>query len=250
VISHDRHFLNAVCTHIADIDYDTVIIYPGNYDDMVDMKIQARSKIESENREKSKKVAQLQDFVSRFGAGTRASQVQSRKKEIERLVGLNFEQFTRSVLLAQGDFTAFMKANKDEKSSLLEKLTGTHIYSEISKKIFEKHKTQDQILKDLNIRSQGIPTFSDEEIKEIKKEESILVKQIIQLSTEIEALSKEIDWHEQLMQLNAGKQIALENLTKAEAEIITSTSLSKEGFLDRLAITSNKNIENKTARKK
>jgi ATPase subunit of ABC transporter with duplicated ATPase domains len=52
---------------------------------MVDMKIQARSKIESENREKSKKVAQLQDFVSRFGAGTRASQVQSRKKEIERL---------------------------------------------------------------------------------------------------------------------------------------------------------------------
>lgn len=85
VISHDRHFLNAVCTHIADIDYDTVIIYPGNYDDMVDMKMQARSKIESENREKSKKVAQLQDFVARFGAGTRASQVQSRKKEIERL---------------------------------------------------------------------------------------------------------------------------------------------------------------------
>lgn len=50
--------------------------------------------------------------------------------EIERLVGLNFEQFTRSVLLAQGDFTAFLKAGKDEKSALLEKLTGTHIYSE------------------------------------------------------------------------------------------------------------------------
>ena len=57
--------------------------------------------------------------------------------EIERLIGLNFEQFTRSVLLAQGDFTAFLKAGKDEKSSLLEKLTGTHIYSEISKKIFD-----------------------------------------------------------------------------------------------------------------
>jgi ATPase subunit of ABC transporter with duplicated ATPase domains len=85
VISHDRHFLNTVCTHIADIDYETVIIYPGNYDDMVQMKVQARSKIEAENREKAKKVAQLQDFVARFGAGTRASQVQSRKKEIERL---------------------------------------------------------------------------------------------------------------------------------------------------------------------
>lgn len=85
VISHDRHFLNTICTHIADIDYETVIIYPGNYDDMVEMKVQARGKIEAENREKAKKITQLQDFVARFGAGTRASQVQSRKKEIERL---------------------------------------------------------------------------------------------------------------------------------------------------------------------
>jgi ATPase subunit of ABC transporter with duplicated ATPase domains len=85
VISHDRHFLNAVCTHIADIDYDTIIIYTGNYDDMVAAKIQGREKIESENREKGKKIAQLQDFVARFGAGTRSSQTQSRLKEIKRL---------------------------------------------------------------------------------------------------------------------------------------------------------------------
>lgn len=85
VISHDRHFLNAVCTHIADIDYDTIIIYPGTYEDMVRAKMQARATIEAENRDKSKKIAQLQEFVSRFGAGQRSSQVQSRKKEIERL---------------------------------------------------------------------------------------------------------------------------------------------------------------------
>lgn len=85
VISHDRHFLNSVCTHIADIDYDTIIIYPGNYDSMVEAKIQGRSKIESENRDKAKKIAQLQDFVARFGAGQRASQTQSRIKEIKRL---------------------------------------------------------------------------------------------------------------------------------------------------------------------
>ena len=85
VISHDRHFLNAVCTHIADIDYDTIIIYPGNYDDMVEHKMQARQTIESANRDKSKKIAQLQDFVSRFAAGQRASQVQSRRKEMARL---------------------------------------------------------------------------------------------------------------------------------------------------------------------
>ncbi len=85
VISHDRHFLNAVCTHIADIDYDTIITYTGNYDEMVSAKVATRGKIESENRDKAKKVAQLQEFVARFAAGTRASQVQSRIKEIERL---------------------------------------------------------------------------------------------------------------------------------------------------------------------
>lgn len=85
VISHDRHFLNAVCTHIADIDYETIIIYTGNYDDMIDQKLQARQQIESANRDKQKKIAQLQEFVARFGAGQRASQVQSRKKEIQRL---------------------------------------------------------------------------------------------------------------------------------------------------------------------
>jgi ATPase subunit of ABC transporter with duplicated ATPase domains len=84
-ISHDRHFLNAICTHIADIDYETIITYPGGYDDMVRQKAQVRSRVESENAEKKKKISQLQDFVSRFSAGTRASQVQSRKNQLEKL---------------------------------------------------------------------------------------------------------------------------------------------------------------------
>ena len=85
VISHDRHFLNAVCTNIADIDYNAIITYVGGYDEMVLMKGQVRNRIESQNQEKQKKIAQLQDFIARFSAGTRASQVQSRKKQIEKL---------------------------------------------------------------------------------------------------------------------------------------------------------------------
>jgi ATPase subunit of ABC transporter with duplicated ATPase domains len=85
VISHDRHFLNAVCTHIADIDYDTIIVYPGNYDDMVEHKSEARTTVENDNKDKAKKIEQLQQFVSRFGAGQRSSQVQSRRKEMARL---------------------------------------------------------------------------------------------------------------------------------------------------------------------
>ncbi|MES1255168.1 MAG: ATP-binding cassette domain-containing protein [Acidobacteriota bacterium] len=85
VISHDRHFLNAVCTHTADIDYQTIITYTGGYDDMVVAKTQIRSRVEADNEQREKKIAQLNEFIARFSAGTRASQVMSRKKEVERL---------------------------------------------------------------------------------------------------------------------------------------------------------------------
>jgi len=85
VISHDRHFLNSVCTHTADIDYQTVIMYNGGYDDMVVAKTSIRSRIESENAQREKKIAQLNEFIARFSAGTRSAQATSRKKEVERL---------------------------------------------------------------------------------------------------------------------------------------------------------------------
>ncbi len=85
VISHDRHFLNEVSTHVADIDYETIIMYTGGYDDMVLAKTQIRSRVESQNAQREKKIAQLNEFIARFSAGTRSSQVTSRKKEVERL---------------------------------------------------------------------------------------------------------------------------------------------------------------------
>src|SRR5271163_2454752 len=84
-ISHDRHFLNSVCTHTADIDYETIITYTGGYDDMVLAKTQIRSRLESQNAQREKKIEQLNEFIARFSAGTRSSQVTSRKKEVERL---------------------------------------------------------------------------------------------------------------------------------------------------------------------
>jgi ATPase subunit of ABC transporter with duplicated ATPase domains len=85
VISHDRHFLNAVTTHTADIDYQTIITYTGGYDDMVVAKTQIRARLEAQNEQREKKIEQLNDFIARFSAGTRSSQVQSRRKEVERL---------------------------------------------------------------------------------------------------------------------------------------------------------------------
>ena len=85
VISHDRHFLNSVCTHTADIDYQTIIMYPGGYDDMVLAKTQIRARMEADNAVREKKIAQLNEFIARFSAGTRSAQATSRKKEVERL---------------------------------------------------------------------------------------------------------------------------------------------------------------------
>src|SRR6202162_644382 len=80
-----RHFLNSGCTHTADIDYETIIMYNGGYDDMVVAKTHIRARIESENAQREKKIAQLNEFIARFSAGTRSAQATSRKKEVERL---------------------------------------------------------------------------------------------------------------------------------------------------------------------
>jgi ATPase subunit of ABC transporter with duplicated ATPase domains len=85
VISHDRHFLNEVCTHTADIDYESIITYTGAYDEMVLAKTQIRARVEAGNAVREKKIAQLKEFIARFSGGTRSSQVMSRKKEVERI---------------------------------------------------------------------------------------------------------------------------------------------------------------------
>jgi exonuclease SbcC len=138
--------------------------------------------------------------------------------EIARLVGLNFDQFTRSVLLAQGDFTAFMKASKDEKSSLLEKLTGTSVYSEISKKVYEKYKAEEQLLRDLDLRKQGIITLTGEEMTALLDEQTAMNTELITLEQDLRGLTAEIDWHEQLAQMRIkydDAQTALQNATDA-----------------------------------
>lgn len=136
---------------------------------------------------------------------TLASEVPGKKQEtlneIARLIGLNFDQFTRSVLLAQGDFTAFMKAGRDEKASLLEKLTGTHVYSEISRKIYEKHKYEEQLLRELDLRKDGITTFTKEELQELQSERQIVEQQIGTLEKEAASLTEEITWHRDLTKL-------------------------------------------------
>ena len=86
IISHDRHFLNQVCTHMADLDYGKITVYPGNYDDFMEASSMARQQQKNANDRAKERIAELQDFVRRFSANkSKAKQATSRVKLIEKL---------------------------------------------------------------------------------------------------------------------------------------------------------------------
>jgi len=86
VISHDRHFLNSVCTHMADLDYGEIRMYPGNYDDFMIASSQARQLLINENAKKKAKISELQSFVKRFSANaSKAKQATSRANQIKKI---------------------------------------------------------------------------------------------------------------------------------------------------------------------
>jgi ATPase involved in DNA repair len=178
----------------------------------------------------------LQQAVTRLKNLTEDREVGGRKTEllpeIVRLVGLNYEQFTRSVLLAQGDFTAFLKADKDQKASLLEKLTGTQVYSEISKKIFERYREEEQALKLLEYSRAGITTLTDEELEALTAEYGTLAGKLQQLDTAIQGTAKEIEWHESLS--NYQRQLAAAEEALQQAVTEKAQSAHRERLLVRV----------------
>ena len=86
IISHDRHFLNQVCTHVADLDFQQLKIYPGNYDDFMLASVQARQRVEAANAKARDRISDLQEFVRRFSANaSKARQATSRKRQLEKI---------------------------------------------------------------------------------------------------------------------------------------------------------------------
>ena len=86
IISHDRHFLNSVCTHMADLDYANICLYPGNYDDYMIASAESRARLLSDNARKKEQIADLNEFVARFKANkSKARQATSRLKQVDKL---------------------------------------------------------------------------------------------------------------------------------------------------------------------
>ncbi|MCL4167830.1 UNVERIFIED_CONTAM: hypothetical protein GTU68_027674, partial [Idotea baltica] len=96
IISHDRHFLNQVCTHTCDMDYGKITSYPGNYDDYMEASIAARNQQAKDNAKAKQQVADLQDFVRRFSANaSKAKQATSRAKQIDKIKIEEFKPSSR-----------------------------------------------------------------------------------------------------------------------------------------------------------
>jgi ATPase subunit of ABC transporter with duplicated ATPase domains len=123
IISHDRHFLNQVCTHIADLDFQQLKVYPGNYDDFMLASTQARARVEAANAKAKDRISDLQEFVRRFSANaSKARQATSRRKAIEKIKIEEIRPSSR-----QNPYIRFEQAKKLYRSAVtVEKLNLTY----------------------------------------------------------------------------------------------------------------------------
>jgi ATPase subunit of ABC transporter with duplicated ATPase domains len=119
IISHDRHFLNQVCTHIADLDFRQLKIYPGNYDDFMLASVQARQRVEASNAKAKDQISDLQEFIRRFSANaSKARQATSRRRQLEKIKLEEIKPSSR-----QNPFIRFEQAKKLYRSAVtVEKL--------------------------------------------------------------------------------------------------------------------------------
>lgn len=131
---------------------------------------------------------------------------------ISDLIDLNFDQFRRSVLLAQGDFAAFLKAKKDERSSLLERITGTELYSELSIAAFDRARQEKDALNQIANRMQDQIPLDAEARQQLEQQRDQFITQLADLDKQIAANQKIIDWYAELKKLQEAERVARDAL--------------------------------------
>jgi len=154
--------------------------------------------------------------LTNIASGQRIGQgKKSTLEAISDLIDLNFEQFRRSVLLAQGDFAAFLKAKKDERSSLLERITGTDIYSELSIAAFERARQEKDILDQITSRMQGQIPLAEDERRALEQQRDQLISQLRGLDKDIEDKQKIIAWYIELKKRQEAERLAQADLNNS-----------------------------------
>lgn len=116
--------------------------------------------------------------------------------------GMDFEHFTRAMLLAQGGFAKFLQSSADERSPILEKITGTEIYSQISKLVHERKTSEENVLNNINARLAGIYLLNTQDIEELKAELDQLTQKITALISDKNTLEQQQNWLTNLQKLH------------------------------------------------
>lgn len=147
--------------------------------------------------------------LSKIDDGQRIGQ--GKKNTLEKiceLIDLNFDQFRRSVLLAQGDFAAFLKAKKDERSSLLERITGTELYSDLSMAAFERARLEKDALTQITNRLQDQIPLDETARQALEQQRDQFISQLVDLDKQIADNQKIIDWYVELKKRQEAERIA------------------------------------------
>ena len=126
------------------------------------------------------------------------TQTRKTRKLVAEFTGMDFDRFTRAMLLAQGSFAAFLQANSDERSNLLEEITGTEIYGDISKKVHEFKTQSDAELKTLTDRLSGMTVLSDEEVQSLTSQKNALVDIVNETKTALTKIESDKLWRQNL----------------------------------------------------
>ncbi|MDR0507597.1 MAG: AAA family ATPase [Dysgonamonadaceae bacterium] len=145
-----------------------------------------------------------------------ADQTRACDAKIVEILGLTFEQFTKVIMLAQGSFAAFLQADKNGKGELLEQITGTEIYGEISKKVFERSKTEKEKLDKIVVEIEAIKLLPAEEVENLENEIKYLKTQKEQTDNELQAIETAKKWLADLENLQKQIYEAKQNLPELE----------------------------------
>ena len=151
------------------------------------------------------------------------SQLRGVASTIEEKTGMDFDRFTRSILLAQGGFDTFLKADVEQKSKILEQITGTEIYSEISRRVHERQRDEREKLNILNAETSGIVILEPEQEKEIQEDLASKQKQEAELAAKSVETGKAITW----LTTIEGLQKEILSLSDEAAKLKTDTKAFK-----------------------
>jgi len=159
-----------------------------------------------------------------------AEKLSTVRSEIARITGLDFSRFTKSMMLSQGEFAAFLNAKATERAELLEELTGTEIYGLVSQQIFENHKEANTSLKLLHAQNQSVKLLSSEKITEINQQLDNVVEQEKQLQTQVNLWQKTKTW-----QINHDQNSQQLSLANEQLQLIKDKESNAKESLAQLA---------------